>query len=164
MFITVFIAHRGEETFMTHTAKTVEPFTQDEIDSQIKFHMAHTSHEGVTSFEALQGADAKRFLWDNEYNRLDSFQQWLIAMVTPEVEASDKAEIKSPEKILAIVRARLESKGLTATCTRCGGTGSYSYNQRDGTKCFKCNGLKTIMPRDSKKFRKQIEMEYTPGK
>lgn len=26
------------------------------------------------------------------------------------------------------------------TCSRCGGTGHYSYNQMTGTRCFKCNG------------------------
>lgn len=30
--------------------------------------------------------------------------------------------------------------GLRETCTRCGGSGSYSYNQRDGTRCYGCNG------------------------
>lgn len=28
----------------------------------------------------------------------------------------------------------------TETCTRCGGTGHFSYNQITGTTCFKCNG------------------------
>lgn len=26
-------------------------------------------------------------------------------------------------------------------CTRCGGSGEYSFNQVDGTRCFKCGGL-----------------------
>lgn len=30
----------------------------------------------------------------------------------------------------------------TEVCSRCGGTGHYSYNQVDGTKCFKCRGEK----------------------
>jgi ribosomal protein L40E len=33
-------------------------------------------------------------------------------------------------------------------CSRCGGTGHYSYNQVDGSKCFKCHGSKTkLTPR-----------------
>lgn len=28
----------------------------------------------------------------------------------------------------------------TETCSRCGGSGEYSYNQIDGTKCFGCGG------------------------
>ncbi len=30
----------------------------------------------------------------------------------------------------------------TEPCTRCGGSGHYSYNQMTGTRCFKCNGGK----------------------
>ena len=30
-------------------------------------------------------------------------------------------------------------------CTRCGGTGEYSYNQRFGTRCFKCDGLRMMI-------------------
>jgi len=29
-------------------------------------------------------------------------------------------------------------------CSRCGGTGQYSYNQMTGTRCFKCNGGKNV--------------------
>jgi len=28
----------------------------------------------------------------------------------------------------------------TQTCTRCGGSGRYSYNQIDGDRCYGCNG------------------------
>lgn len=32
------------------------------------------------------------------------------------------------------------TKFETEICSRCGGTGSYSYNQIDGSRCFKCHG------------------------
>jgi len=32
----------------------------------------------------------------------------------------------------------------TETCSRCGGTGHYSYNQITGTVCFKCSGGKVV--------------------
>lgn len=36
----------------------------------------------------------------------------------------------------------------TTTCTRCGGTGEFSYCQRYGTMCFKCKGKgKTLTKR-----------------
>lgn len=28
----------------------------------------------------------------------------------------------------------------TETCTRCGGSGHYSWNSKDGTRCYKCGG------------------------
>jgi hypothetical protein len=31
------------------------------------------------------------------------------------------------------------------TCTRCGGSGQHSYNQRDGTRCFGCNGSGSVL-------------------
>lgn len=34
---------------------------------------------------------------------------------------------------------------LTQTCSRCGGTGSYSYCQQYGTTCFKCGGRKVTL-------------------
>jgi len=30
------------------------------------------------------------------------------------------------------------------TCSRCGGTGQYSYNSRTGTTCFQCLGAKIV--------------------
>lgn len=30
------------------------------------------------------------------------------------------------------------------TCSRCGGTGEYSYNQLTGTRCFKCSGGRVV--------------------
>lgn len=32
----------------------------------------------------------------------------------------------------------------TETCSRCGGTGHYSYNSFSGTRCFKCGGTKIV--------------------
>lgn len=33
----------------------------------------------------------------------------------------------------------------TETCSRCGGSGHYSYNQLTGTRCFKCDGAKITL-------------------
>jgi len=33
-------------------------------------------------------------------------------------------------------------KKIPKTCSRCGGTGKYSWNRRTGSVCFKCNGKK----------------------
>lgn len=39
-------------------------------------------------------------------------------------------------------------------CPRCGGSGSYSFNQIHGTKCYGCDGLGTITA-DAEKLAKQ---------
>src|ERR1035437_5573481 len=31
------------------------------------------------------------------------------------------------------------------TCSRCGGSGNYSYCATHGTRCFKCHGLKVVL-------------------
>ena len=37
--------------------------------------------------------------------------------------------------------AKLEKR----TCSRCGGSGNYSFNLIDGTKCYGCNGAGFVM-------------------
>lgn len=37
-------------------------------------------------------------------------------------------------------RGTMRIRFETATCKRCGGSGSYSYCQKHGTTCFGCNG------------------------
>lgn len=44
------------------------------------------------------------------------------------------------------IGARLHALGLTVPCSRCGGTGHYSFNQMDGTRCFKCRGSRVNVP------------------
>jgi hypothetical protein len=51
------------------------------------------------------------------------------------------------KKELSIIHFRLKYLGLLETCSRCSGTGNYSYNQINGTICFKCNGLCVLLPK-----------------
>lgn len=48
-------------------------------------------------------------------------------------------EMGWPEKT---VTTRLLFLGYKETCGRCGGTGQYSFNQMDGTRCYGCMGAK----------------------
>jgi len=45
----------------------------------------------------------------------------------------------------------------TETCSRCGGSGHYSYNQRTGTTCFKCLGSGLQRTRRGAKARTAVE-------
>jgi hypothetical protein len=38
-------------------------------------------------------------------------------------------------------------------CTRCGGTGRFSFNLRDGTKCYGCEGAGTVTVDEKKHAR-----------
>lgn len=48
----------------------------------------------------------------------------------------------------AHVPARLRALDLIVVpCSRCGGSGRYSWNQTDGDRCFGCAGFRVAMPR-----------------
>jgi hypothetical protein len=51
------------------------------------------------------------------------------------------------QKELSIIQFRLKYLGLLETCSRCSGSGNYSYNQINGSVCFKCNGLCVLLPK-----------------
>ena len=46
---------------------------------------------------------------------------------------------------------------VKGACPRCGGSGNYSYNSKDGTRCFGCNGTGIAV----QKVRAYTEKEYT---
>jgi hypothetical protein len=48
-------------------------------------------------------------------------------------------EINAPTT--AAAQARWTALGYTKVCSRCGGTGRFSYNQIDGDRCYGCSGL-----------------------
>lgn len=55
-----------------------------------------------------------------------------------------KMSIDEAAKMMSVTRTaatnRLCALGYTTMCSRCGGSGKYSYNQIDGDRCFGCNG------------------------
>lgn len=46
--------------------------------------------------------------------------------------------------------SRVGGLNLGETCSRCGGSGQYSFNPIDGTRCFKCGGSGQLMPTTKK--------------
>lgn len=46
-------------------------------------------------------------------------------------------------------------KTLKITCTRCGGSGSFSFNLRHGTMCYGCNGAGDVIV-DAKAHAKKL--------
>jgi hypothetical protein len=50
------------------------------------------------------------------------------------------------------------------TCSRCGGSGEYSYNTLDGTRCYGCGGCgKTFTPRGHAAHLFYIESQKRPA-
>lgn len=54
-------------------------------------------------------------------------------------------------------------KAETETCSRCGGTGHYSYNPMHGTICFKCHGSGLQYTKRGWK-QKQVERKFRTRK
>lgn len=106
---------------------------------------------GVDGFNPgfiLFGAEAKAALYDMDYAKLSEFEQFLIDTVIFESQADGfKSRAKSVDKLLRVAGARLRKSGFMVTCSRCGGSGHYSYCERYGTSCFKCEGNKMTLPR-----------------
>jgi len=44
------------------------------------------------------------------------------------------------------------------TCTRCGGTGEFSYNQMEGTRCRGCRGSGKTLTRNASKSAKAVKV------
>lgn len=62
------------------------------------------------------------------------------------------------------VLERLRALGLADTCTRCGGSGQYSYCQQWGTTCFKCGGSGHQMPKLTRKLLSNVLDAVAAGK
>lgn len=45
----------------------------------------------------------------------------------------------------------------TTPCTRCGGNGRYSFNLRDGSRCYGCKGTGKAMTKRAKALHKRID-------
>jgi hypothetical protein len=107
----------------------------------------------ITNFEPieiLEGQEAFTKYWLIEFNKLDEQMQNIIKAVIPNVLERIKSEsIKMPNKLynVAINKLAHEENQFMCTCSRCLGTGQYSYNPRDGKMCLKCNGLKYVLPK-----------------
>lgn len=56
------------------------------------------------------------------------------------------------------------TKAVKITCTRCGGSGNYSFNLIRGTVCFGCNGAGSIMVDPVKHARAQAAKKARDAK
>jgi hypothetical protein len=81
-----------------------------------------------------------------------------------------RSKMNSDEKIAAdlswpvkAVGARLKFLGLFVPCSRCHGSGHYSFNQIDGTRCYGCNGRGEVMPKWSKSLIESAKARVADG-
>lgn len=67
------------------------------------------------------------------------------------------------DKLEGRVNARLVGIGLGVACGRCGGSGSYSYNQRDGSRCYGCEGQRYVMAKLTEAYYEQVKVALADG-
>jgi hypothetical protein len=76
----------------------------------------------------------------------------------PDRFAAQKREtaeiLRTTEKNLP---ARMVGLGIGPTCGRCAGSGNYSFNQTDGTRCYGCQGNRVIAPKKATEWQAAIQ-------
>ncbi|MHC4296447.1 MAG: hypothetical protein ACYS7Y_04030 [Planctomycetota bacterium] len=65
------------------------------------------------------------------------------------------------EKFIGV---RLVALGHSDCCSRCGGSGEYSFNQMDGTRCYGCGGVGQKPKRLTIKLLAQVKQDVADGK
>lgn len=86
--------------------------------------------------------------------------QFLALLKVPEILAGKPVP---HEKRIRAMNARIFGLGFGVDCSRCCGTGHYSYNQLSGTRCFKCGGAKYEMPELTRDLFERIERAVIAG-
>lgn len=121
-----------------------------------------------TKFDLLEeytGQKAYTKYWKIEFEELIEEEKAILTAVFPKIlgDIEKKENIKMPKKALAAAKANIlkNHKELMNVCSRCGGSGEYSWNQRDGSRCFKCGGNKYIFPKFTKKYIEKVKKAYT---
>jgi len=113
----------------------------------------------ISEATEFNGQEAYKQFWLLRFNKQDEKVQNILKAVYPNyLERLETEQLKTPDKLwnIAINKlVKLETKFMKE-CTRCGGTGHYSYNQQIGTKCIKCNGLKYTLPKITKKWLEDV--------
>lgn len=100
--------------------------------------------------------------WDLAFERLTATQQKFILAMWPEIKHTRNELTCSPNELYRrFYKFAIKRKNLTKTCSRCGGTGEYSFNMRDGKRCFKCNGSGVELRRYSKAFVSDLQAEVS---
>lgn len=68
------------------------------------------------------------------------------------------------EKVNGYLSARLVGLGHGKACSRCGGSGHYSSNAIDGTRCFGCRGACYVAPSLTPDLYARVESDVRDGK
>jgi hypothetical protein len=125
--------------------------------------------EGMKPLKVFESEESyKKYSWCKEWKKLEEKDQTIVwsmfgkDWILKEYKESFST-LKSPQKLLQSALQNFYRMGWNKECTRCGGSGNYSYNMRFGTKCFKCSGKKIQSVTPSKAEIKKFLTKYPEG-
>lgn len=97
-------------------------------------------------------AQKKRRVWGEQWASLKANERRLVLAAFPGVEQrEDRENLKKGGDLVVAAKARLLKEGRIElrACTRCHGSGEYSYCEMYGRKCFQCHGKGKMFPTTS---------------
>jgi hypothetical protein len=108
------------------------------------------------------------YQWCKDWKKLEEKDQQIIWAIFGKdnlrnLYKTQLLELKSPDKLRRVAMRSFYLMGWNKPCTRCGGTGHYSYNMRHGTTCFKCSGNKLQSVTPTKAELKKFLAKYPEG-
>ncbi len=119
--------------------------------------------EGVEPIEVYEGIEADKQSWLHGFKtHLEATQQAIVRAVVPEVFTmlDEGKSVKDPTRVHRIAMSRLGKSHFTKTCSRCGGTGKHSYNYKDGSVCYGCEGYGKKLPTITSKLLQEMTEFY----
>lgn len=140
--------------------KSIEFYTDHDksaINGQTGY-VKYTFRFKIAEIIYFDKAKAYEIIFDADFTQLDDLSKFILenTIFKHEDVSGLKGKFKV-DKLLGIAHTRLKNYGFYVTCSRCHGSGNYSYNLRDGTRCFKCAGKKFTMPsKITKKWRDEV--------
>jgi hypothetical protein len=124
----------------------------------------HPSGDVVTTYE---GDEAVRQYWFIHFNEMSDTDKKFIEAVFPGLydglnNPEKVRRIGMPKRLIGVSVARLAKAEVDflVKCNRCGGSGKYSFNYRDGSTCYGCNGIGKKLPKITNKWLDEVATFY----
>jgi hypothetical protein len=126
--------------------------------------------DGVLKQIKIYSSEQERVqLRELRLSRLSVEQRWVLANLAPEYAERVAESDDWQRKALSVAYRRQVLMGYWRVCSRCGGSGFYSYCEKWGTTCFQCGYLPGapgtgVHPRNlTSKMKKEILARLSSG-
>jgi len=118
------------------------------------------NYDWLMRWDKATPEDRKRMQWARDWKRTKDIEKEFLLLIFPEITNKDKATLRPLDRciISAMSRAIKDNLIENNTCSRCNGSGHYSWNQIDGSTCYGCRGTGIQRPKVTKQLIKQIKI------